>query len=134
MNIPSYYKRISYDITGACYNVGKKLGCGFLEKVYEKALCYELEKRGLHPEPQKQIRIMYDGVDLGLDYFADIIVDDKVILELKAVKDIEDIHRAQIINYLKATGIEFGLLINFGAKSVQIERFGNFKDYISDIL
>lgn len=90
------YKELSYQITGACYLVGKKLGCGFLEKVYEKCLCYELKQMGLRSEPQKEIRILYDGMDLDLHYFADIVVEGKVIIELKAVSELTDIHRAQI--------------------------------------
>lgn len=123
------YKELSYQITGACYLVGKKLGCGFLEKVYEKCLCYELKQMGLRSEPQKEIRILHDGMDLDLHYFADIVVEGKVIIELKAVSELTDIHRAQIQHYLKATGMEFGMLVNFGAKSVQIERFANYADY-----
>lgn len=129
MDIPEKYKTLSYQITGACYLVGQKLGCGFLEKVYEKCLCYELKQKGLVPEPQKEIRILYDGIDLDLQYFADIVVNGEVIIELKAVSELTDIHRSQLQHYLKATGMEFGMLINFGSKSVQIERFANYADF-----
>lgn len=119
------YKSISYDITGAAYLVGQKLGCGYLEKVYEKCLLYELNQKGLQCESQKEIRILYDGQDLGLQYFADIVVNNSVIIEVKAVSELTQVHRAQLINYLKATGMEFGMLINFGGKSVEIERVIN---------
>ncbi len=125
------YKDLSYKITGAAYLVGQKLGCGFLEKVYETALCHELRQKGLKVERQKEYRILYDGIDLGLQYFADIVVEDLVIIEIKALCGLENNHRSQLINYLKASRLEFGMLINFGAKSVQIERFANYEDYKS---
>ena len=127
------YDDISYKITGAIFEVSNKLGCGFLEKVYERALGWELEQRELHVEYQKRITIKYKGVDLGLEYFADIVVNDCVIIELKAIKCLEDIHRAQILNYLHASGMGLGVLVNFGKKRAEIERFAIYNDSYSNI-
>ena len=112
------------DLTGkiieCAYNVHNTLGFGFLESVYQNALLIELRKSGIQAEKEKPIKVHYDKQIVG-DYIADIIVEDKVILELKAVKEIHPAHEAQLVNYLKATGIEVGLLINFG-QSVEISR------------
>ena len=127
------YKQISYDITGAIYEVQHNLGPGLLEKCYEKALVWELKQRGLDAEQQKEIRVTYKGVDLDLQYFADIVVENKVIIELKAVKALDDAHRSQLINYLKLTGIEFGMLVNFYGKKADIERYISTKDYTQEV-
>lgn len=107
------------DLTGAirdsAYHVYRNLGGGFLEKVYENALAVELEQRGIHYEQQKPVSVYYRGRIVG-EYLADMLIDNKVIAELKAVRAIEDIHFAQLFNYLKATGYEVGLLINFGPR------------------
>lgn len=104
-----------------CYfKVYNKLGNGFLEKVYENALFYELKNIGLYCEKQKAIKVYYDSVLVG-EYYADIIVNDSVILELKAAENIAEEHEFQLINYLKATNIEIGLLLNFG-KQPQFKR------------
>jgi GxxExxY protein len=116
--------KITEAIIGAAYAVSNELGCGFLEKVYENALVHELGKRGLHAEQQRPIKITYDGVIVG-DYVADILVNDKVIVELKAVNGLDDIHVAQCINYLKATKLKFCLLINFGNPKVEVRRIVN---------
>jgi len=100
------------------------LGNGFLEKVYENALVYELRKKGLLVEQQRPMSVQYDGVTVG-EYLADLLVEAKVLVGLKAVKQIEDIHKAQCINYLKVTGLEICLLINFGTPKVQIKRLMN---------
>jgi len=107
-------------IIGAAYKVHNTLGTGFLEKVYENALSIELKKQGLKAEQQKSLSVKYDGQIVG-EYTPDIIVNGQVILELKAVDKTSVIHEAQLINYLKATGIEVGLLINFG-KRVEVKR------------
>ena len=107
-------------IIACAYKVHNTLGFGFLETVYQNALLIELKKAGLHAEKEKRIKVFYNDHLVG-EYAADILVDDKVILELKSVKDLHPAHSAQLINYLKATGIEIGLLINFG-ESVQIKR------------
>jgi GxxExxY protein len=112
------------DLTGkiieAAYKVHNTLGFGFLENVYQNALMVELEKTELKAEKEKTVQVNYDGFLVG-DYKADIVVEDKVILELKAVKDLHSTHEAQLVNYLKATDMEVGLLINFG-KSVEVKR------------
>ncbi|HDP68646.1 MAG TPA: GxxExxY protein [Candidatus Marinimicrobia bacterium] len=108
------HSEITDKIIGAAYKVFGVLGYGFLEKVYENALCHELSKMGLTVHQQVPIHVYYDNLVVG-DYFADIIVDDRVIVELKAVSSIDPIHEVQLVNYLKATDIEVGLLINFGS-------------------
>lgn len=107
------YESVTGMILHAFYDVYHELGYGFLENVYQNALYKELKRRGLECEPQKKIEVFYKGEVVGL-YYADILVEGVVILELKAVQDISPAHEAQLINYLKATGIEVGLLLNFG--------------------
>ena len=107
-------------IIGSAFEVHRELGAGFLEKVYENALCEELSRKGIAVESQKSISVYYKGKEVG-DYFADLIVEDRIILELKAVEKLNDVHEIQLKNYLKATGKEIGLLINFG-KSVEVKR------------
>ena len=97
------------------YNVYNTLGFGFLEKVYQNALLIELQKLGLHCESQRPIKVYYESMQVG-DYYADIIVDECIILELKAMEGLCEEHEFQLINYLKATNIEVGLLLNFGKK------------------
>ena len=104
---------LTENIINAFYEVYNTLGYGFLEKVYENALFYELELRGLKAEKQKPINVHYKKKSVG-EYFCDIIVDNKVILELKACKKLDSEHVLQLMNYLKATDIEVGLLLNFG--------------------
>jgi GxxExxY protein len=100
-------------IIKAYYTVYTKLGFGFLEKVYENAMMIELQRLNLKCEKQKPINVNYDGFNIG-EYFADIIVNDCVIIELKAAEELAPEHEAQLVNYLKATNIEVGLLLNFG--------------------
>ncbi|MFL5765884.1 MAG: GxxExxY protein [Bacteroidia bacterium] len=107
------HSEITERVIKAYYNVYNKLGFGFLEKVYEKAMLIELEKLGLTCEKQKAIDVFYNNVNVGT-YFADIIVENKVIIELKAAEGIAEEHEIQLVNYLKATDIEVGLLLNFG--------------------
>ena len=99
----------------AFYNVFNILGSGFLEKVYENALVIELKKIGLSVSQQESVKVYYDGVQVG-DYYADIIVNGLVILELKAAESLRNEHFAQLTNYMKATDKEVGLLLNFGKK------------------
>jgi GxxExxY protein len=108
-------------IIGCAYKVGNTLGCGFLEKVYENALAHELQKAGVRAAQQLPIKVHYDGVVVG-DFFGDLLVEGTVLIELKAVKAFEDIHFAQCLNYLKATGYKICLLVNFGATRVQLKR------------
>jgi GxxExxY protein len=103
-------------IIKAYYNVYNKLGYGFLEKVYENALIIELQKFDLSCEKQKPIKVFYDEINVG-EYFADIVVNDCVIIELKAVDSFIEEHEAQLINYLRSTDIQVGLLFNFGKKA-----------------
>ena len=114
------HQALTAKIIECAYKVHNKLGFGFLESVYQNALMIELGKAGLSAEAQSPIKVFYEDRIIG-DFIADIIVEDKVILELKSVKELHPAHEAQLTNYLKATGIEVGLLINFG-ESVQIKR------------
>ncbi len=109
------HKEITDKIIKAFFNTYNTLEYGFLEKVYENALYIELRKMGLYVEKQKQITVYYEGVEVGL-YYADLIVNDLIILELKAAEGIAEEHEYQIINYLKATDKEIGLLLNFCKK------------------
>jgi len=114
------HEQVTEKIIGAAYAVHNKLGYGFLEKVYRNALKIELDKIGLKAELEKPVSVYYDGQLVG-DYVADMIVEDNIIIELKAVKELNEAHEVQLVNYLKATGITVGLLINFGP-SVKIKR------------
>ncbi len=106
---------LTNQILKAFYDVYNTLGHGFLERIYQNALFFELQNRGLKVEAQKKIRVYYKGISVG-DYFADIVVNDVVIVELKAAECIVEAFELQLINYLKATHIEVGLLFNFGQK------------------
>ena len=113
---------ITEQIIGCAYAVSNTLGIGFLEKVYKTALANELRKTGMKVQQQLPIQVWYDGIVVG-DYVADLFVEDCVLLELKAVEALDNNHRAQCINYLKATGLYLCLLLNFGGKRVEIKRF-----------
>ena len=102
-------------IIKAYYNVYNILGYGFLEKVYEKSMLIELQELGLETKNQQQIKVSYKGIEVG-EYYADVLVEDSVILELKATEILRIEHEAQLLNYLKATKYEVGLLLNFGSK------------------
>ena len=115
---------ITEKIIGASFEVSNHLGCGFLEKVYENALSMELRNNNIFVENQKQISVFYKNCNVG-DYIADLFVENKVIVELKSIKQITEIHEAQLMNYLKATKMKVGLLINFGSPKVQIKRMVN---------
>jgi GxxExxY protein len=124
MKDKAYYDALATLIISCAYKVGRVLGSGFLEKVYENALVIELMDCGLNVETQTPIQVLYQEQIVG-EYFADIIVDNDVVLELKAVKAIESIHFAQCQNYLKATGKKLGMVINFGEEKVKIRRVAN---------
>lgn len=113
---------ITEKIIGCAYKVSNGLGCGFLEKVYENALAYELGKIGLKVEQQKQVKVFYDKIEVGF-YETDLVVQDIVLVELKGVKSLDQAHQAQCLNYLKATGLKICLLINFGNPRVEVKRF-----------
>jgi len=116
------YKELSYRIVGLAMEVHNKLGFGFLEKVYENALMVLFQKEGIPAQQQATITVYFEGKVVG-DYYADILVDDRIILELKAVDRIVDVHRAQALNYLRATGIKLAIILNFGKSSFEYERF-----------
>ena len=109
------HEEITETIIKSFYTVYNTLGYGFLEKVYENAMEIELRKSGLKVELQKNIKVYYNSEEIG-DYFTDLLIEDSVIVELKSAKNICDEHEAQLINYLRATTIEVGLLLNFGKK------------------
>lgn len=112
---------ITQQIIGAAYTVSNTLGCGFLEKVYENALSHEASKIGLAVAQQRSIQVRYDGIVVG-EFTADLLIEECVLVELKAVKALDDIHLAQCLNYLKATGLQVCLLINFAKPKVEIKR------------
>lgn len=112
---------ITEAIIGCAYTVSNTLGCGFLEKVYENALAHELRKTGYFVQQQYGISVIYDGETVGI-FDADIVVNELVIVELKTVKTLTDIHMAQCMNYLRATGARVCLLINFGNPKVEVKR------------
>ena len=115
---------ITERIIGCAYRVGNALGCGFLEKIYENSLRIELEKERLTVHQQYPISGEYEGQTVG-EYSADLLVDNHVLVEMKAVKQLDDIHMAQCLNYLKATGLRICLLINFGGLKMEIKRIVN---------
>lgn len=120
------YKDESYAIRGAMFAVHKELGCGFLERAYQDALEFEFQERGIPYEREKEIQIMYKGKPLGEPYRADFVCYGKIIVELKAVGTLESVHRSQVINYLKTTGMKLGILVNFGEEFLSPERILNF--------
>jgi GxxExxY protein len=112
---------ITYKIRGAVFEVNRVLGAGFLEKVYENALLSELDRRGLKADNQVPLKVYYKKEIVG-EYFIDILVEDRVVLELKVVDSLKKIHQAQILNYLKATGVQVGFLVNFTYPMAEIKR------------
>lgn len=119
---------ITREVIGCAFEVINELGAGFIESVYERALLVALRQKGLAAVAQHPIRVMFRGVCVG-EFVADIFVEEKVIVELKAVKAVAPEHQAQVINYLNATGIEVGLLINFGNPKLEYKRFTRNKDF-----
>jgi|FLOH01.1.fsa_nt_gi GxxExxY protein len=115
------HEELTFKIIGCAFEVHKELGPGFLESAYEAAMKIELKAGDLAVESQKQFPLIYKGVKIK-DFFCDLVVDEKVIVELKAISKISDIERAQILNYLKVTGLKVGLIINFGQTSLKHER------------
>lgn len=116
------YKDESYAIIGACLEVHNTLGCGFLEPVYQEALALELQQQGIPFEREKEFMISYKGLLLPKTYIVDFLCYGKIIVELKALSQFTGDHMAQVLNYLKASSFKLGLLINFGARSLQHER------------
>ena len=111
---------ITEKVIGAAFEVHKVLGQGFMEKVYENAMAFELRQAGLNVEQQQPIIVRYKSAVVG-DYVADLVANGVVLVELKAVSGLEQVHEVQLVNYLRATGIEVGLLIDFGS-SVTVKR------------
>ena len=109
-------------IIGCAFKVSNALGCGFLEKVYENALVHELRKIGFSVQARHPINVYYDGIIVG-EFFADILVENVILLELKATKDHDDVFTAQCLNYLKATNKPICLLLNFGKPRLEIKRY-----------
>jgi GxxExxY protein len=120
-------EELTRTIIGCAFRVHNTLGEGFLEKVYENALRIELVKQGVEVEQQAPIEVVYEGEGVG-SYFADLWVADRVIVEIKAVRSLSKAHEVQLVNYLTATGVDIGLLLNFGS-SVEVKRkFRVYKD------
>lgn len=116
--------QVTEKIIGCSYTVSNTLGVGFLEKVYENALSHELQKRDLHVQQQHPVEVNYDGIIVG-QYFVDLLVEKYVLVELKTAKQLDNIHMAQCMNYLRATNLELCLLINFGKPKVEVKRIIN---------
>ena len=112
---------LTHQIIGCAYQVYNKLGFGFLESVYQKALLIELESNKLKAEPEKPLKVHYNGHVVG-DFFVDIFVEDEIITELKSVENLSKFHEAQLVNYLNGLQKEIGLLINFGPTGVEVKR------------
>ena len=113
--------KVTEAIVGCAYKVCNTLGCGFVEKVYENALAMELRNAGLKVEQQHSVSVLYQGTVVG-EFAADLLVEDRVIVELKAAKALDEVHVAQCLNYLKASGLHVGLLLNFGRPRLELKR------------
>jgi GxxExxY protein len=113
--------RITEKVIGCTHHVSNTLGVGFLEKVYENALAIELRHAGLNAEQQRRIEVRYKGLVVG-DFVADIVAEERVIIEIKAVKALDEIHSAQCLNYLRGTDLNVCLLVNFGAARATVKR------------
>lgn len=118
------FEELSNQLIGAAIKVHKELGPGFLESIYEQALKVELSESGLGFDSQKEIKVQYSGVEVGV-HRLDLIVEEEIIVELKAVKELADIHFVQLRSYLKATGIKVGLLLNFSKPTLEVRRVVN---------
>lgn len=112
---------ITQKIIGCSYTVSNALGIGFIEKVYENALAHIIHKSGLKVSQQYPIKVPFDGIIVG-EFLADLLVEERVLVELKAVSMLKDEHTAQALNYLRATGLEICLLVNFGTSKIEIKR------------
>jgi len=116
------HKELTGDIIDSAFKVHNALGCGLLEKVYSNALVWDLELKKRKALTQKEFNVVYRDKVVGL-YYADLVVDDQVIVEVKSVEKIDDVHRAQLLNYLRISGIQVGLLMNFARPKLELERF-----------
>jgi GxxExxY protein len=115
------YKDLSYQIIGLAMEVHRKLGYGFLEKVYENSLMILFRREGIRSEQQYPIKVYFEGEVVG-NYVADILIEDKIIIELKCVEKINNIHKAQALNYLKATRMRLAIILNFANDKLQYQR------------
>jgi GxxExxY protein len=120
-HMPLLYEDLTSNILAACFEVSNELGAGFLESVYEKALLIALREKGLQASSQVPIQVSFRGHNVG-QFYADILVENTIVVELKAASALTPEHKAQLINYLKATGIEVGLLVNFGQPKLEYRR------------
>ena len=118
------YEELTGKILAACFEVSNELGCGFLESVYQNALVIALEAKGLGVSREHPISVTFRDLNVG-QFYADLLVEDGILIELKAVSALNEIHKAQILNYLKATGLPVGLLVNFGTPKLEHRRFDN---------
>ena len=116
------YENDSYKIIGACIEVHKELGCGFLEAVYQEALEHEFKRQNIPFEREKELKIYFKNIELKKKYNADFICFNRIIVEIKALSKLNSDHDSQILNYLKATGIKLSIVINFGEKSLKYKR------------
>ena len=116
------FQKETYEIIGACLEVHKILGCGFLEAVYQEALEIEFKRRGIPYEREKELPINYKGVELKKKYYPDFVCYNEIIVELKALSQLTGEHLSQVLNYLKATPFELGFIFNFGEKSLKYKR------------
>ena len=121
------YKDEAYRIVGAAMEVSNHLGCGFLEAVYHEALGIEFSEQKIPFESQKEITVSYKNIILDKKYCADFLCYGRIIVEIKAIKTITEIEEAQLLNYLQATNLPLGLLINFGSKKLEWKRYANTK-------
>ena len=115
------YKELTGEIIEASYNVHNSLGCGLLEKIYENSLAWEIELRKRKVSSQREFRVIYRNKEVGV-YYADLVIEDKVIVEIKSVEKIDNVHRAQLLNYLRISGLKVGLIINFARPKLEYER------------
>ena len=122
------HENLTERILKACFDVAAELGAGFLESVYQKALMVALEQDGLNVKMEVPLRVKYRNIVVG-EFYADLLVEEKIIIEIKTAKDIASEHQAQVINYLKGTGIEVGLLVNFGSPRLQYKRLERRLDF-----
>lgn len=122
--MPSEMNKLAEKVIGCAFKVSNSLGAGFLEKVYENALAYEIQQSGLKVKQQHPITVKYEEVVVG-EFVADLLVEDCLLVELKAVEELTKIHAAQCLNYLKATDLKVCLLMNFGNTKVKVRRFAN---------
>jgi len=117
------YRDEAFNIVGAAMAVHRHLGCGFSEKVYQEALELEFQQRGIQYVRESPVHAVYNGVQLKTEFIPDFICYDSIVVEIKAVRELDDMHRSQAINYAKVLGVNLSLLINFGQSSLVYERF-----------